>query len=370
VIWLITGGSFQGKHEYVKRFPSAQTADWLTALSLTDVFPVNGGTRPDRAGSSQVFVIEGIVDLLDHCLDIEFDSNRHDSEDSTGLSGWLIRLRRLGANHTVFVIQTEMGQGVVPIGERERRRRDLNGRLSQRIAALSGYVVRLFCGLPEVLKEPAHSVFATPAFSLYLIRHGETGMNRERRYLGQMDVPLDEPGRQAIQELTALGHFPKLDYYVSSPLRRCLQTAKIIYPDMEPRLVDPRFIERDFGEFEGERFEELILRPEYVEWLDGQGAGKTPGGESQEEIQVRLRAGWSDLIKSALNEEKAAGGRLSVGLIAHGGVIMELMKSLGFTDYYSWQLTNGSWIQLFLDRRGRLVDIPPRIGGGTVGRAV
>lgn len=370
MIWLITGGSFQGKHEYVKRFPSTQTAEWLTALSLNDAFPAEAGSRSDRASARQVFVIEGLVDLLDHCLDMELNLTRHDREDSTELSEWLDRLRRLGADHTVFVIQNEMGQGVVPIGERERRRRDLNGRLSQWIAALSGYVVRLFCGLPEVLKEPAHSVFATPAFSLYLIRHGETKMNRERRYLGQMDVPLDEPGRQAIQQMTALGHFPKLNYYVSSPLSRCLQTAKIIYPDMEPRFVDPRFMERDFGEFEGERFEELILRPEYVEWLDGQGAGRAPGGESQDEIQIRLRAGWSDLIESALNEEKVSGGRLSVGLIAHGGVIMELMKNLGFSDYYSWQLTNGSWIQLFFDRKGRLIDIPPRIGGGTVGRAV
>lgn len=73
------------------------------------------------------------------------------------------------------------------------------------------------------------------------IRHGTTASNREHRYLGRTDEPLDEVGmhyiKQAVENgiysrvLADIGKKSDVEIY-SSPLLRCIQTAKIIFPDL------------------------------------------------------------------------------------------------------------------------------------------
>jgi alpha-ribazole phosphatase len=226
------------------------------------------------------------------------------------------------------------------------------------------------CDPPERMRQSTDSLFDRIAFEIYLIRHGETRMNRERRYLGRSDVPLDEEGREKLYRLLAAGHVPDIDFLVSSPLKRCLESAEIFFPNRPPDYIDEDFTERDFGTFEGETYDDLIKRPEYVVWLADQGAGRPPQGESQQEIMARVQTALARLIDRVLNKRVQEPALRSVAVMAHGGVIMEIMKLLGFTDYYSWQLTNGSWIRLPVDAEGRLLDLKPQIGGGIVGRMV
>ena len=208
--------------------------------------------------------------------------------------------------------------------------------LGQALAHRAGYVYRLQYGLPEILKQPPSSIFEGIAVELYLLRHGETRMNRERRYLGVTDVPLDEVGKAALMNLYQAGHFPAVDFYISSPLLRCLQSAQIMFPNQKPYSIDERLQERDFGSFEGQTYEELMKFPEYVKWLEGKGEDRPPGEEAQFEIQERISAALKDILRTACSLElPEKSGPLKIGLVIHGGVIMEIMKYLRFDDYYA-----------------------------------
>ena len=59
---------------------------------------------------------------------------------------------------------------------------------------------------------------------LILIRHGKTKGNREKRYIGKTDEPLEK-------NTVIVKKYPKTDIVISSPMKRCIMTANLIYPD-------------------------------------------------------------------------------------------------------------------------------------------
>lgn len=92
----------------------------------------------------------------------------------------------------------------------------------------------------------------------YFLRHGETTWNAEGRLCGSTDVPLSDAGRRQAQ-LLAFRVKPFLaDALYSSPLRRALETARLIGEAVgcEP-VVDHRLAELNYGAWEGRTFEEI-----------------------------------------------------------------------------------------------------------------
>lgn len=95
--------------------------------------------------------------------------------------------------------------------------------------------------------------------TIYFIRHGETDWNRDRRYQGQRDVPLNANGReQARRNGIALRAFlPAVAeaYFVASPLGRTRETMEIVRRELalDPAgyAVDPRLKELSYGDWEG-----------------------------------------------------------------------------------------------------------------------
>ena len=87
---------------------------------------------------------------------------------------------------------------------------------------------------------------------IYIIRHGQTELNNAHVLQGKSDYPLNENGiaqaRKAGQWLMDQGIV--FSYVYSSPLKRAIQTAEIIAPDL-PIVVDDRLIEMDYGPYEG-----------------------------------------------------------------------------------------------------------------------
>lgn len=95
-----------------------------------------------------------------------------------------------------------------------------------------------------------------PPRPFYFLRHGQTDWNREGRYQGRSDIPLNANGiaqaRAAAQSLAAVG----IDRVVASPLIRALKTAEIVaVPRGLPIHIDGALVERHFGSFEG-----LVIR--------------------------------------------------------------------------------------------------------------
>lgn len=98
---------------------------------------------------------------------------------------------------------------------------------------------------------------------LYIIRHGETSWNRERRLQGRSDIALNEKGR-ALARATAEGmkHIP-FDMAFTSPLMRARETAQILIGERAvPVVEDERIIEISFGAYEGTRWTEKEITSE------------------------------------------------------------------------------------------------------------
>ena len=113
---------------------------------------------------------------------------------------------------------------------------------------------------------------------IYLIRHGETEWNLERRYQGSQDISLSQTGREQLRPARLR---PERVYV--SRMKRARETAELLFPGV-PQVVVPDLQEMNFGVFEGRNYIEMEHDPEYRAWVDGNCEGKCPGGESQEEF--------------------------------------------------------------------------------------
>ncbi|MBQ8091865.1 MAG: histidine phosphatase family protein, partial [Pyramidobacter sp.] len=153
---------------------------------------------------------------------------------------------------------------------------------------------------------------------IVLIRHGRTASNEARRYLGRADEPLSPDGRNQARALHLSG-IPHAERVYSSPLKRCLETAEIVFPGCAPIAV-PEFVEIDFGRFEGRTHDQLTAEePAYTAWLDSRGEGEIPGGETQAQLRTRVRTGFlrvaaeTDCLKR-------------IAVVVHSGVIMAIIS--------------------------------------------
>ena len=107
-----------------------------------------------------------------------------------------------------------------------------------------------------------------------LIRHSKTAGNLLERYIGITDEPLCREGIALLKEKT----YPEADGLYVSPLKRCRETGKILYPQLTQH-VEERLRECDFGEFENKNYKELDGNPRYQAWVDSGGTLPFPGGE-------------------------------------------------------------------------------------------
>ena len=105
---------------------------------------------------------------------------------------------------------------------------------------------------------------------LYLVRHGETVTNKSGLIQGQRDVELSDKGIEDAKELKDLIKSLDIDVVISSPLKRAIDTAKIITDNKYPINIDDRIIERDWGLIEGIKFTEV---DSYKNWHFSENTG-------------------------------------------------------------------------------------------------
>jgi probable phosphoglycerate mutase len=130
---------------------------------------------------------------------------------------------------------------------------------------------------------------------LILVRHGRTAANVAGRLQGRMDVPLDDTGHaQAVAVAAAVG---EVDAVISSPLGRALDTAAAFGCPVE---IDERWIEVDYGEFDGRRI--VDVPAELWDAWRRDPAVPSPGGESLGDVDRRVRAACADLAERAVDE--------------------------------------------------------------------
>lgn len=194
---------------------------------------------------------------------------------------------------------------------------------------------------------------------LYLVRHGRTAGNLEKRYVGRTDEPLLDSERQRLCEVrerlagtaSTAGAALSVRRVIASPMRRCLETAACLWPDAET-VVSEGLREMDFGAYEYANYEELRDKAGYQHFLDTMGESGFPGGESRAAFAGRVCRAFAAAVRS-LDEEAA--------LAVHGGTIMALMAVLyePKRDYYDWMAQNGGGYAVDLAFRGSGDDAVP-----------
>ena len=172
---------------------------------------------------------------------------------------------------------------------------------------------------------------------LIFIRHLKTKGNRLRQYIGVTDEPLDQP--------VLLREYPNADTVVVSPLKRCIQTAELIYPG-KGQMICPGLRECDFGEFEKKTYEELKNHPAYQKWLDSGGVTAFPGGEGREAFVKRSVAAFEEAVRKLMEN-----GCRRASFVVHGGTIMAVLSEFDREkrDFYQWQVANGEGFLAKLD---------------------
>lgn len=104
---------------------------------------------------------------------------------------------------------------------------------------------------------------------IYIVRHGQTDWNVEKRNQGRIDIELNDEGKkQALKTKEKLNNI-KFDKVFSSPLKRASKTAQIITD--EEIILDERIIERDNGELEGKLVAEIDKTIDFNDPLVGFG---------------------------------------------------------------------------------------------------
>ncbi|MGI9577170.1 MAG: histidine phosphatase family protein [Microthrixaceae bacterium] len=168
-----------------------------------------------------------------------------------------------------------------------------------------------------------------------LVRHGRTVVNAQARLSGHHDPDLDDVGRAQASALgveiagRCSGHIT----IVSSPLGRCVQTAESVAAacglDADSLSIDERFIEVDYGEWDGRPLEDVPVEV-WRQWRNDP-AFCPPGGETLASVTERVAAGlehWAPL---------AAGGTLVV--VSHVSPIKAgVIWALGVGEAATWRM--------------------------------
>ena len=192
---------------------------------------------------------------------------------------------------------------------------------------------------------------------LILIRHGTTQGNKERRFIGVLDVPLAPEGEELARRVAPT--LPAVDHVYGSPLLRCEQTAELLWPDAEKTVI-PELRETDFGPFEGKNHEELKDDPLYQQWITTADFAKIPVGESAADAVERASRGLSLLLEDAKEH-----GYERVGVVSHGGTLMGLLWRFGRPerDYYDWMCPNCGGYRARLHENPLTLEILEPVGG-------
>lgn len=166
---------------------------------------------------------------------------------------------------------------------------------------------------------------------IYLLRHGLTIYNTEKRYQGQRDIPLSAEGLAMLRKADF-----DTDLVYVSPLTRARQTAQVLFPTARQVQV-PDLREMCFGSFEGRNYKEMEHDPDYLAWVQANCETTCPDGERKTDFCNRTCAAFSKLV-----DENLAQGRDLMVIVAHGGTQMSVMEryAVPHKEYYQWCAPN------------------------------
>lgn len=175
------------------------------------------------------------------------------------------------------------------------------------------------------------------SYIIHFIRHGSIDDTLVGKYIGTTDAPLSDRGRMDLRKLDYEYKYPGTQVVFTSPLKRCTETAKILYPEQNPLVID-NLSECNFGEWEGKTADELKNDPDFKKWLAGDSSVKPPRGESNADFTRRVCKMFESIVEGLMKT-----GTTESVIVTHGGVIMTLLAVYGLPQAkpFEWTMDNG-----------------------------
>ncbi len=148
---------------------------------------------------------------------------------------------------------------------------------------------------------------------VYVVRHGQTEWNVQKKVMGRVDAPLTEIGIEQANEVSKNLENIDIDLIICSPLKRAKQTAEIINNNKNvPIIYDDRIIERYFGNLEGVSIDSINFN-EYWDYYKNLNDNNI---ETMQEMFKRIYD-FLDIIKEKYEDK-------NILLVTHGGVGMPI----------------------------------------------
>lgn len=177
---------------------------------------------------------------------------------------------------------------------------------------------------------------------ILLVRHGETQWNREKRFQGQIDIPLNERGRWQAEQVAQFLQDVPIDRAFSSPLLRPKQTAEAIlrcHPAVSLTLVKD-LQEISHGRWEGKLESEIEAEfpGELARWQTMPETVPMPDGETLNQVWKRVAAAWLEMVAAVPPGQTAL-------VTAHDAVnkaILCQLFGLGPERFWTFKQGNGS----------------------------
>ena len=185
-----------------------------------------------------------------------------------------------------------------------------------------------------------------PLKPFYFIRHGETDWNKRNIIMGSIDIPLNDYGIDQARRAAMIIQEEAFGIIISSPRKRAMKTAEVIAEQVQkPIIIDPRIVEREWGEAEGK-----VADPSKNLFDD---ADTPQGAETFGAFKVRIVEAISQILH----------GHHCPLIVSHGGVFKALADSLGYAklqasncdpflfrppaqEAYPWQICNLNSVDL------------------------
>lgn len=186
---------------------------------------------------------------------------------------------------------------------------------------------------------------------ILLIRHGQTEGSKNNQYIGSTDEPLCMESKLQLLKAKRSGFYPAARRVYSSPMRRCVESAQAIYPELRP-LVIPAFRDKSFGRYEGKTYPELKDDEPYQAWVRSCGKLPFPDGDDEEAVKERILIAFDQIVTELKMSGEIRHEGVGGAMVLHAGTIMTILSerltegkahpfrfSLGNGDFYRAELT-------------------------------
>lgn len=184
--------------------------------------------------------------------------------------------------------------------------------------------------------------------NIFVVRHGETDFNKEGRYLGRTDEPLNSLGISQAKEIAKKTKGLNVEIIYCSPLKRAVQTARFIAKSCSCEIIVKEcFIERSIGDYEGLTKDEAKNKyPNlYLKNITRIFNEAPPKGETINEVMARVYSGLNEIK----NQDKFS----NVLILTHGFVAKVINKyfnpQISDQDFFNFNLSNAEIVKYSFD---------------------